>query len=517
MGEIIAMNAELQIQPGLPPSIKRNPKVVVVGAGMSGMLAAIKMHEAGISDVTIYEKADKVGGTWRDNRYPGLTCDMPAHAYTYSFEPNPEYSHRYPRGPEIFEYFERVAKKYNLYSNIRFNSELVKAEFVDGRWQLETKDGEAVTADIVICASGVLHQPHYPDIDGLDSFEGAIFHTARWDDSIDLIGKKVGLIGTGSTAIQIFPQVQKIAAKMTMFQRTPQWIYPTPDRVYTEKHKERLRKHPWLASWLHGFYIKLFFDWFFAKAVIGNKPLLKFIAWVCRWNLETKVADPELREKLRPDYQAACKRLIFANGFYEAIQEPNAALVTEGIERIEPKGIRTADGQLHELDVIVLATGFKAHNFMRPMEMIGEKGLTIDEAWEQGAQAHRSIAMPGFPNFFMLVGPNSPIGNFSLILISELQMKFIMQLVDLWRQGKADEIEPRREAMVQYNEAIKHAMTGTVWVTGCQSWYIDKFGNPAMYPWSLHKFRREMDHPQLAEFKIRAPEVVPGGTEKIAA
>jgi cation diffusion facilitator CzcD-associated flavoprotein CzcO len=511
------MNAELPIQPELPAGIERNPKVVIVGAGMSGMLAAIKMHEAGLSDVTIYEKADKVGGTWRDNRYPGLSCDVPAHAYTYSFEPNPDYSRRFARGPEIFDYFERVAKKYNLYSNIRFNSELVKAERVDGRWRLETKGGESVAADFVICASGVLHHPQYPAIEGLDSFAGAMFHTARWDDSVDLTGKKVGLVGTGSTAVQIFPQVQKIAEKLTLFQRTAQWIYPAPDRVYTEKHKERLRRHPWLASWLHGFYSKVFFDWFFAKAVIGNKPLLKFISWACRRNLETKVTDPELREKLRPNYQAACKRLIFANGFYEAIQQPNAALVTEGIERIEPNGIRTADGELHELDVIVLATGFKPHDFMRPMDMIGENGLTIDAAWEQGANAHRAVAMPGFPNFFMLIGPNSPIGNFSLIGIAELQMKYIMQLVDLWRQGKADHIEPRREATAQYNQAIKNSMAGTVWLTGCQSWYMDKNGNPAMYPWSLDRFRKEMDHPQLAEFEIRAPEPVPAGSEKVAA
>ena len=499
------MNAEIQVAPELPAGIKHKPKVVIVGAGMSGLLAAIQMHEAGITDVTIYEKADNIGGTWRDNRYPGLSCDVPAHAYTYSFEPNPEWSHRYARGPEIFTYFERVAKKYNLYENIRFNTELVKATYVDAGWRLEAKNGDTVHADIVICASGVLHHIQYPNIDGLDSFAGDMFHTARWDADVDLTGKRVGLVGTGSTAVQITPQVQKIAEKLTLFQRTAQRIYPTPDRIYTEKHKERLRKRPWLASWLRGFYCKLFFDWFFAKAVIGHKPLLKFIAWVCRHNLESKVKDPVLREKLRPTYQAACKRLIFANGFYEALQQANAELVTEGIERVEPAGVRTTDGRLHELDVLVLATGFKPHNFMRPMEMIGENGLTIDEAWENGAQAHRSIALPGFPNFFMLIGPNSPIGNFSLITIAEAQMDYIMQLVNLWREGKATAIKPRDDAAARFNQAIKNAMGGTIWMSGCQSWYIDKHGNPAMWPWSIGQFRDDMKQPQLSEFELGEP------------
>jgi cation diffusion facilitator CzcD-associated flavoprotein CzcO len=511
------MNAVLQTPEQLPTATKRNPKVVIVGAGMSGLLAAIRMHEAGITDVTIYEKADKVGGTWRDNRYPGLSCDVPAHAYTYSFEPNPEFSHRYARGPEIFAYFERVAGKYNLYQNIKFNSELVKAEYKDARWYLETNNGDTVEADIVVCASGVLHHVQYPDIDGLDSFKGAMFHTARWDDSVDLTGKKVGLLGTGSTAVQITPQVQKIAEKLTLFQRTAQWIYPTPDRAYTEKHKERLRKHPWLAGWLRGFYSKVFFDWFFAKAVIGHMPLLKFIAWTCRRNLESKVTDPVLREKLRPSYQAACKRLIFANGFYEAIQQPNAELVTERIERVEREGIRTGDGRLHQLDVLILATGFKPHNFMRPMEMIGAHGLTIDAAWENGARAHRAIALPGFPNFFMLIGPNSPIGNFSLITIAEAQMDYIMQLVNLWRDGKATAIEPREDATARFNQAIKNAMGGTIWVTGCQSWYIDKHGNPAMWPWSIGQFRDDMKRPQLSEFELGEPAATAQNGVKAAA
>ncbi len=500
------MNAPPKATPENSMGAKRNPRVVVVGAGMSGIMAAIKMHEAGINDLTIYEKADKVGGTWRDNRYPGLSCDVPAHLYTYSFETNPDYSHRYARGPEIHAYFERVARKYNLYANIKFNAELVKAEYKDARWHLETQNGDTDVADIVISACGVLHHPQYPNIDGMDDFKGAMFHSARWDDDLDLSGKRVAIIGTGATSVQMFPHIQKIASKLSLFQRTAQWVFPLFDREYSAKDKMRLRKHRWLANALRSFYGKIFFDWFFGPAVIGNKPLLKLIAWGCLRNLEKNVKDPELRERLRPDYQAACKRLIFGRGFYEALQESNAELVTDHIERFEANGIRTQDGRLHEMDVIILATGFKAHNFMRPMHMIGENGITIDQAWENGAQAHRAIATPGFPNYFMLIGPNSPIGNYSLITISELQMDYIMQLIDLWRSGSAHEIEPRVDATQRFNEDIKKSMAGTIWVTGCKSWYIDKHGNPAMWPWSFKRFRKEMAQPQLDEFEIRTAE-----------
>jgi cation diffusion facilitator CzcD-associated flavoprotein CzcO len=302
--------------------------------------------------------------------------------------------------------------------------------------------------------------------------------------------------------VQITPQVQQVAARLTLFQRTPQWIHPLPDRTYGDATKRRLRNHPWLANLLRGVYSKAF-EWTFARAVIGNKPLLKLIGWTCRRNLERKVTDPALREKLRPDYQAACKRLIFANGFYEAVQAPNVELVTDAIERIEPAGVRSVDGTLHELDVLILATGFKAHNFMRPMAMVGEHGQSLDDAWASGVHAHRSVAIPGFPNFFMLIGPNSPIGNYSLISIAELQMDYILQLVETWRERRGCAIAPREEATRRFNQAIRDAMPGTVWVTGCQSWYLDEHGNPAMWPWTFERFRADMATPTLGEYDIR--------------
>ncbi len=481
---------------------RRTPEVVIVGAGMSGVLAAIELRKAGIDSFTIYEKASSVGGTWRDNTYPGLSCDVPAHMYTYSFETNPDYSHRFAMGPEIQQYFERVAEQYDVLSKIKFNQELVSAKYLNNRWQLRTKDGQEIVADIVVCASGVLHHPEYPEIEGLESFAGTQFHTARWDHTIDLSDKKVGIIGTGSTSVQVVPAIVDKVGHLSVFQRTPQWIMPLAQRTYSNRVKDRLRRNPKLARRLRNIYSWVF-ERTFAKAVIGAKLPQALVGLSCRHHLKSKVKNQKLRETLTPDYQPMCKRIIIGNGFYEAIQEPQTSLVTDSIERIEPGGVRTEDGTLHDLDVLILATGFKAHNFMRPMEMVGESGLTIEQAWENGAQAHRSIAIPGFPNFFMLIGPNSPIGNYSLISIAELQVNYILQLINLWRDQKCDEIEPKRVAADQYNEALKEAMGGTVWVTGCQSWYLDKNGNPAMWPWSYDRFRQDMAAPVLEEFELK--------------
>ncbi len=497
------MNAAVEFDPAtIDRSGLRQPRVAIIGSGMSGMLTAIRLREAGITDFTIYEKGDRVGGTWRDNTYPGLACDVPAHMYTYSFEPNPDYSHRYARGPEIQKYFERIPARYDLLPHIRFNAEVKTARYDDhGHWLVETADGETATYDFLFAATGVLHHPSHPDIPGLETFAGAKFHTARWDHSVDLNGKRVGIIGTGSTAVQIFPELVDVASRVSLFQRTPQWVFPLPDRPFAEGEKERLRGRPWLAKLIRDFW-SLVFELTFARAVIGNPLLLKFVARMCRWNLDTHVRDPDLRRALTPTYQAACKRLIFSSNFYPAFDKPAANLVTTGIERIEAGGVRTNDGQLHELDVLVLATGFKAHNFWRPMALTGKGGITVEQAWANGAHTYRSVTMPDFPNFFMLIGPNSPIGNYSLITIAEIQVDYILQLVRLWQTDQCDIVEAKREPTRQFNAALKAAMKGTVWVTGCQSWYLDQNGDPAMWPWTFGRFRREMRAPELTAFRL---------------
>jgi cation diffusion facilitator CzcD-associated flavoprotein CzcO len=479
----------------------RNLRFAVIGAGMAGILSAIKLKEAGLTDFTVYEKGDSFGGTWRENTYPGLSCDVPSHLYSYSFRPNPDWSHAYSPGPEIREYFENVAREYGVEQRVRFNDEVVRAEYVDGRWRLETASGHRDVVDVVIAATGVLHHPRFPDIDGLDTFEGACFHSARFDHRVPLDGRRVGIIGTGSTAVQMVVALVERVAHLTLFQRTAQWVMPALNPEFTEEERRNFSEHPEELRELRE-KLEQAFDGFADGVVDASSPLMQMVARLCRSNLEDNVTDPELRELLRPDYQAACKRLIAADGFYQAIQHPNAELVVEKISHVEAEGVRTVDGTLHELDVLVLATGFKVDAFMRPLELIGRNGTRLDEVWAQRPNAYLSISIPDFPNFFMLNGPNGPVGNFSLIGVAELQLGYILQLVDLLRSGRYREVSATWDAMEQHEAARVEAAKGTVWSTGCRSWYLDDRGVPAVWPWPFSRFREEMRAPQLDQYEL---------------
>jgi cation diffusion facilitator CzcD-associated flavoprotein CzcO len=477
-------------------------RIAIIGAGMAGILSAIKLNEAGLTDYTVYEKGDQLGGTWRENTYPGLACDVPSHLYSYSFALTADWSRRFSPGPEIRAYFERVAREHGVVERVRFNEEVTDCTFTDGRWHLETGTGHHDEVDVVIAATGVLHHPRYPDIEGLDSFAGAMFHSARWDHTVAIDGARVGVIGTGSTAVQIVSAIASRVAKLTLFQRTAQWIMPQENPAYSDDEKASFRDDPDRLPALHTQLAEMF--GLFANAVIdAESPEIKMIEAACLANLEDNVRDPELREKLRPHYRAACKRLIISPDFYDAIQRPNAELVTERIERVEPGGVRTCDGRLHELDVLVLATGFKADAFMRPMHVTGRDGHTLEEVWAQRPNAYLSISIPEFPNFFMLNGPNGPVGNFSLIEVAELQFGYIMQLVDRLRTGACKEISASQAAMDEFEAARTEAARKTVWVTGCNSWYLDDRGIPATWPWPFDRFRQEMREPVLANFDCR--------------
>jgi cation diffusion facilitator CzcD-associated flavoprotein CzcO len=481
---------------------QRDLRFAIVGAGMAGILSAIKLKEAGLTDFTIYEKADRLGGTWRENTYPGLACDVPSHLYSYSFALTPEWSRRYSPGGEINGYFERVARDHGVDRQMRFGDEVTRCERADGRWHLETAGGHRDEVDVVIAATGVLHHPNLPEIDGLDEFEGARFHSSRWDHDVPLDGARIGIIGTGSTAVQMVSALVDRAAQLSLFQRTAQWVLQQENPPYSEDEKSAFRENPEQLTELHETISQLF--GVFANAIVdADSPEMAMIADACRANLEDNVRDPELRERLRPDYRAACKRLIVSPDFYEAIQRPNAELVTEGIERIEPAGVRTRDGRMHELDVLVLATGFKADAFMRPMAVVGRDGQTLERQWSARPNAYLSISIPGFPNFFMLNGPNGPVGNFSLIEVAELQMAYIMQLVEQLRSGACREVSASREAMDEFEATRVQAAKKTVWVTGCRSWYLDDRGIPATWPWSFDRFREQMRAPEPTAFEYR--------------
>jgi cation diffusion facilitator CzcD-associated flavoprotein CzcO len=486
-----------------PTPARTGLRIVVIGAGMAGILSAIKLREAGFEDVVIHEKADRLGGTWRENTYPGLACDVPSHLYSYSFAPNPEWSHRYSPGPEIQAYFEDVAARYDVTRLIRYESEVVRCAFEGGRWRLETSDGSTDVADVVIAATGVLHHPAHPDIEGLGTFAGAAFHSARWDHDVPIAGRRLGVVGTGSTAIQIVGAVVDEVATLTLFQRTAQWIAPQENPAYGEHEKAEFRAHPEAMAGIRAEVAHVFEDTFANALVDADSPTLVAIHAVCVEHLEKSVRDPVLRERLRPTYRAACKRLIVSEHFYEAIQRPNARLVTEPIERVEPAGVRTRDGRLHELDVLVLATGFRVDQFMRPMEVIGRDGVRLDDVWERSPTAYLAISIPDFPNLFMLNGPNSPVGNFSLIDVAELQLGYVRQLIEQLRAGVCREVSASHEAMRRFDVDRKQAARTTIWMSGCKSWYLDVDGIPTAWPWTFDRFRREMAAPRLDDYELR--------------
>jgi len=486
------------------------PRIAIIGAGMSGIAAVVKLRKAGYTDLTVFEKTDRVGGTWRENQYPGLSCDIPSYLYQFSFEKNPDWSHRFSYGPEIQRYMERTAEKHGVTRHVRFNTRVDALRYVAPVWELTTGDGQTEVFDIVISATGVLHHPSIPDIPGLSNFEGDAFHTARWNTDLDLRGKRVGIIGTGSTSAQIVGDIADKVDKLSLFQRTAQWIHPLPQKAYGRYWKALLRKVPALntaAYWGVAFSI----EQSFVRATLGNKWFLRYVDWACRRNLAKNAPDPELRRKLTPDYAAACKRLIFCSTFYPAISRDNAELVTDGIERIEANGVRTRDGRLHELDVLVLATGFKADHFILPTRVIGEGGQQLGTQWDGSPRAHRATSVPGFPNFWMLEGPTGPIGNISLIMVSEHQIDYVIACLDKMKRDGLAAMAPREEAFRQYNAAMTEAVQRTVWVTGgCQSWYLDKDGIPNIYPWTPHQYRHEMRHPKFSEFRlIRTSDLPP--------
>lgn len=481
-----------------PAAGTRQLRAAVIGAGMAGVLSAIKLRERGIETV-VFEKGDRVGGTWRENTYPGLACDVAAHWYTYSFARNPNWDRLMAPGPQIRDYFEGVARDHGVLPLIRFHAEVTQLEYDGRKWRLTAGDRQEAF-DIVIVATGVLHHPNIPHLAGEESFTGAIFHSARWDHGVPLDGKRIGVVGTGSTSAQLVSALVPRASHFCLFQRTPQWVMHRPNPEYSEEEKAAFRADPQaLAAHVQELRAKTVEG--YATAVIDyDSPELARIEQLCQENLDT-VRDPDLRRRLTPDYRAACKRLVMSDSFYEAIQQPNAELVTSPIERLEPDGVRTADGELHPLEVLVLATGFQVDRFIRPTKVIGRGGVDLDEAWAEGPNAYLSVSVPDFPNLFLVNGPGSPFGNFSAIETSEFQADYVMQLIDGIARGDYREISAAHEALERFEHERQEAGRKTVWVTGCDSWYLDKKGVPTSWTFSYQRFVDEMTSPRMADFE----------------
>ena len=479
-----------------------SPRVAIVGAGAAGMLQAIKLREAGFDDIVIYEKANEVGGTWRENRYPGIACDVPAHHYNYSFEHNPGWSHRLALGPEIQEYMKNVADKYDLRRNIVFGTKVTKADFDGKQWHIETSTGGCDTVDFLVAATGPLHVPAFPNIEGIDDFRGAKFHTAEWQDGIDLSDKRVGVIGSGSTGTQVIAALGAQNVNLKAFIRTPQWVFPLPNREFGKLERAIVQKLPFIGRMAGGFY-GWFFEKVFAKAVISDGWQRKFLSGACRWHLG-RIKDPVLRQKLTPSDAPLCKRMVMSTVFYPAVSRQNVDVVRNGIVRATEKGLVDDKGNLHELDVLIFATGFHARSYHRPIVVMNANGQSVDDAWKERTGAHLTVHVPGFPNFMLIGGPHSPRGNFSAIAYSEAIVDQIVKVIRHCATNGYHSIEARPEALDKFLEDVRAAVPETIWTTGCKNWYLDEKGMPENWTGTPDEYRAILRDPNYDEFKLTA-------------
>lgn len=482
---------------------------VIVGAGMSGLLAGIRLKKAGIDDFVILERSDSVGGTWYDNQYPGASCDVPSHLYSYSFAPNANWTRAFARQPEILAYFRDIAARYGLNPHIRFGTEVESAIFdeAEGRWTVRDTGGNHWSGRVLIVGTGQLNRPWTPDIPGKDKFAGVQFHSARWRHDIDLTGQRVASIGNGASAVQYIPEIAPLVEKLTIFQRSANWIIPRPDEEITPKQHARYRALPFIPKLIRlMIYAINESRWGAFKKAGGwaSRRLEK----MARDHLNAQVADPKLREILTPDYPIGCKRVLITDDYYPAVTRPNVEIVTDPIARILPDGIETRSGRRVPLDVIIWGTGFETANLLAPMKIVGRGGKRLHEAWAHGAEAHRGVTVSGFPNLFVLYGPNTNLGHNSIIFMSERQMDYAMQLIDTLRTRDLRYLDVKPEAQDAYNRQLQAKLATTVWAANCGSWYKHDGKITNNWSGSTVEFWRQMRRADLEAYDM-VPRAAP--------
>jgi len=485
----------------MTPATRQSVRVAVLGAGMSGICMGIALKRRGIENFVILEKAPAVGGTWRENTYPGIACDVPSHLYSFSFELNPDWRHAYSSGAEIWEYCKRCVDKYGLAGHIRLSSEVSNVEFDGERWQILTRDGSTVTADLVVSGLGGLHQPKHADIEGREDFAGRIFHTARWDHDHDLRGRRIAIIGTGASAAQVLPNIAADAAEITVFQRSAAWVLPRRARDIAPQRRARFRRWPWLMR-LYRWYLWVFMDLIGMLSLRRDGVLAPRLKHLCLRHLQESVQDPEVRRKLTPDYEPGCKRRCLADDYLTSFNRNNVHLVTDAIVKVEPNGIRDATGALHEVDTIIEATGFRPFDIAEYVDIRGRGGRRLQDVWSERIESLRTMMVPGFPNFFMLLGPNSATGHTSALIMIESQARYVLRCLQFLESHDLAHLDPDPAVTARYNQRLQRDMQKMVFSGGCNAWYTDANDhNFTLWPYSASRFLLEQSRLRPDEFR----------------
>src|SRR6266571_1220897 len=479
--------------------------VLIVGAGFSGLCMVIKLLEAGMKDFLLIEKSDDIGGTWYDNRYPGCACDVPAHLYSFSFERNPGWTRMFASQPEIWQYLKSCVQRYGLAPYIRFHTRLQEAAWNEaaGVWNITAGENLKIRARVLVSGMGALHVPHYPEIPGIERFSGPAFHSATWKPEVDLTGKTVAVVGTGASAIQFVPQITPRVGKLYLFQRTPAWIVPRLDFAITDKWKRRFRRVP-LARWAFRQYI-FWRQEFRVLGFLGNESVRKKAEAIALRHMARRIKDPKLRAALTPNYLLGCKRVLVSDDYYPTLNRSNVELVTDGIAEVCEHSIVTRDAVERPIDVLIYGTGFRATEPLIGCRVVGKGGIEIHDAWGKRMTAYLGVAVNGFPNFFMLLGPNTGLGHNSVVLMIEAQVRYAMNCLKLMKRRKQRVLEVRPEIQQSFVEEIYRRMGSTVWQSGgCRSWYQDQSTGEitTLWPGSVVSYLRRMRSVSRSDYQL---------------
>lgn len=485
-------------------------RVVIVGTGFSGLGMAIRLARRGESDYVVLEKADDVGGTWRDNRYPGCACDVPSRLYSFSFDQKPDWTRDFATADEIWAYLRDVADRHGVRERIEFGADLASAVYSEQhrRWELATADGRQWTADALVLGVGALHEPRLPDVPGLEDFGGPVFHSARWPARDGLDGKRVAVVGTGASSVQIVPALAPRTERITVFQRTPAWILPKHDKVWSERRKRMFASHPALQRAVRW---RTYWELEARAPVFTRFPALARLAqrYALR-QLREAVSDPLVRRQLTPDYTIGCKRILLSNDYWPAFERDDVQLVTDPIARVEPGAVVTADGTRHEVDALVLGTGFDLGGSFERIDLRGRGGQSLSDAWSTGMHTHLGITVAGFPELYLLLGPNTGLGHNSVVLMIELATRYVLECLDRARSGARD---TSARAQARFTAEMLRRSRHTVWASGCRSWYLDRFGhNTAIWPGSTVAYwwrTRRVDDSVFEPLAASDPAVAP--------